>query len=385
MKRYEIYFLVKSFVVWRVVLFLAAAIAVYLIPVFGARFPYYDRILEITKLPSWIWGFGNFDGVHYLRIAQDGYSAQYSQAFFPLYPILIRIFSFLIPKSPTLDTSLFVDPSFFYSGLILSNVFLLAALYVYYKLVSLDFKKEIAVWSVIFLLVFPTSYYFGSIYTESLFLFLTVISIYFMRKGKFLWASLLILLSTATRIIGVFLIPIFIIEVVKSKRIKNLWWILLSPLGILVYMLYLKEAFNNPLYFLTAQPIFGAGRLSDGIILLPQVIYRYLKIFVSTGILSLIFFTAATEFVFTLVPLTLLLFYIKKVRLSYWIFSVCALLVPTLTGTFSSMPRYALISMVLFIPYLAESLKRKNRIVAVISAIIGLVLVGLFTRGYWVA
>jgi hypothetical protein len=138
-----------SFLTWRVALFLIALLSIYLLPVFGARFPYADRVLEITHLPYWVWGFGNFDGVHYLRIAQDGYLAQYSQAFFPVFPILIRFFSFIFPRIPTLDTNIFTDPAFFYSGMILSNIFFLAALYVYYKLLEIDFKKDIAFLSVI--------------------------------------------------------------------------------------------------------------------------------------------------------------------------------------------------------------------------------------------
>jgi len=136
-----------SFVGWRVALFIFAFLSIYLLPAFGARFPYADRVLEITHLPYWIWGWGNFDGVHYLRIAQDGYLAQYSQAFFPFYPLLVRIFSFIFPKIPNLDTNIFTDPSYFYSGLILSNIFFLASLFVFYKLLDIDFKKSVAVWS----------------------------------------------------------------------------------------------------------------------------------------------------------------------------------------------------------------------------------------------
>jgi len=80
--------IIKLFITWRLSLFLIAFVSIFLITKFGARFPYVDRVLEITNLPSWIWGFGNFDGVHYLRIAQNGYTSDYSQAFFPLFPLL---------------------------------------------------------------------------------------------------------------------------------------------------------------------------------------------------------------------------------------------------------------------------------------------------------
>lgn len=370
---------------WRIALFFIAFLSIYLLPVFGARFPYADRVLEITRLPYWVWGFGNFDGVHYLRIAQDGYFAQYSQAFFPVFPTLIRFFSFIFPRIPTLDTNIFTDPAYFYSGIILSNLFFLAALYVFYKVLKIDFKKDIALLSVILLLVFPTSFFFGSIYTEGLFLLLTVSSIYLIRKGYFFWAAVLIALSTATRITGVLLIPLYLVEAFQSKNKINYIWAIITPLGILAYMYYLKAVFGDPLYFLTAQPVFGAGRSGGAIVLLPQVIYRYIKIFLTTNILSIPFFNAFLEFVFTLVPLTLLVIFIKKIRLSYWIFAVSSLLLGTLTGTFSSMPRYVLIPIIFLLPVLATRFRKFVWPFAVISAALGVILIMLFVRGYWVA
>jgi Gpi18-like mannosyltransferase len=374
-----------SFLIWRVGLFLVAFLSIFFLPKFGARFPYVDWVLEITHLPNWIWGFGNFDGVHYLRIAQDGYLAQYSQAFFPLFPILIRLFSYIFPRVPNLVTILYTDPAYFYSGLILSNLFFWGAIIVFYKLIKFEFNSSIAKWSLLSLLVFPTSYYFGVIYPESLFLLLAVSSIYLIRKKKYFLSSLLIALATATKLLGVFLVAIYLIEIFKEKNWKKLIFLPIMFLGIGFYIYYLKVAFGNPLYFLTSQTVFGAGRLVGGVVLLPQVIYRYLKIFVTIKVFSLAFFNAVLEFVFTLVPLTLLLLFVKKMRFSYWFFSICTLLVPTLTGTFSSMPRYALVSIFLLLPYLVTPYKKYLKVLIPASVILGIILEALFIRGYWIA
>ncbi len=374
-----------SFLVWRVALFFVAFLSIFFIPTFGARFPYADRVLEITHLSYWIWGFGNFDGVHYLRIAQDGYLAQYSQAFFPLFPLIVRSFAFIFPHDLSLNTSLYTDPAYFYSGIILSNLFFILALYVLYKLVSIDFKKDVALLTVVLLLVFPTSFFFGSIYTESLFLLLAVSSIFLVRKKYFFWAAVLIMISTATRITGLLLIPLYLIEAYKSKKKLNFVWTLITPLGLICYMYYLKIQFGDPFYFLNSQPIFGAGRETSEIIFLPQVVYRYIKIFLTTNILSLPFFNAFLEFVFTLVPLGFLIAFVKKMRLSYWIFSITTLLLGTLTGTFSSQPRYVLISMVLFLPYLITQFRKYVKPAILVSALLGIILIMLFIRGYWIA
>ncbi len=382
----------KYFLIWRVVLFLLAAASLYLIPTFGARFPYWDRVLTITGLPNWIWGFGNFDGVHYLRIAQNGYTSEFTSAFFPLFPFLIKLFSVFFPRTPGLDLRIYTDPSYFYSGIFISNAFFIAALYMFYKLIKIDYAKSFAKKSLILLLVFPTSFYFGAVYTESLFLFFAVTSVYFIRKQKFLLASIFMSLATATRIIGVFLILIYLIEVIKTlkgnslinkTRLKIILGFLIAPIGLVVYSLFLNTNYGDPLYFLSVQPKFGADR-SSSLVLLPQVLYRYVKIFLNVPFISLGAFNAFLELLFTLLPLMFLLFYIKKIRLSYWIFSLSSLILPTLTGTLSSMPRYVLMAF-LVLPVFVQILDKHFKLFVLIFILLGVVLLSLFIRGYWVA
>ena len=381
----------SAFVIWRVALFAIALLAIYMIPSWGGRYPYWDTALQITKLPSWIWSFGGFDGVHYLRIAQDGYASANYQTFFPLYPLLIRFLNFF-SRNPLLDLRIFVDPSYFYTGLILANAFFVLGLYYFYKLLRLDFNKRISFWSLILLLAFPTSYYFGAIYTESLFLFLAAGSIYSTRKHNFLLAGALAGLASATRILGLMLLPLIIIEfylylrstgkIAIIKKAKACLGVAVAPLGAVLYMIYLKATTGDYLYFLTAQPSFGAERSAQPFILLPQVVYRYLKIFLTVPLGSLNFFNAGVEFVFALGSLLLLVIYWKKMRLSYWIFTFGCLIIPTLTGTFSSMPRYALLGLFI-LPFVARRPKLAKAL-AVVFVLFAVILISLFTRGYWV-
>lgn len=374
---------------WRVFLFLIAAIGLWTIP-WGWSFPYADTVLETTKLPPWIWGFGNFDGVHYLRIAQNGYIADNSQAFFPLYPLLIKIFNFF-PKNPVLDTRVFVDSSYFYTGFILSNFFYLLAIYFLYNLYSLDFDKKISWNSILLFVFFPTSFFFGAVYTESLFLLIVVLSFYFIRKKNFLYAGIFAFLASATKILGLLLVPVLFWEIYQNKpniklfylNLKDWFGLLLAPMGTFLYMLYLNINFHNPLYFLSAQPGFGAERSAMPTVLLPQVIFRYLKILINVPPNSYSFWVAVLEIVATLSVLILLVYYFKKVRFSYWIFSFGALIVPTLTGTFSSMPRYVLMSIFFVIPFLAQS--KFNKIIFSVFILLLFVFVLLFTRGYWIS
>ena len=111
MNKLSVIKIVSLFLVWRAALFLIAFFSTIFITNFGGRFPYYKNLLISTGLPAWIWGFGNFDGVHYLNIAQFGYMAEYSQSFFPAYPLLIKIFSF--------------GRYYFLSGMFISNILFL--------------------------------------------------------------------------------------------------------------------------------------------------------------------------------------------------------------------------------------------------------------------
>lgn len=382
------------FFVWRLSLFMVAFFAYTFIHNFAGTFPYYDKVLQPTKLPEWVWGFGNFDGVHYLRIAQNGYDAQFSQAFFPLLPLAIRYLN-ILPPDPTIYRNTQVDPSFFITGIILVNIFFLFALIMFYKLIRVDFNDKIAIGSIILLLFFPTSFYFGAIYTESLFLFLSLTALYFIRKENFIAAGVFSSLASATRILGLFLIPVFLIEVylkIKKKEIKlgsekftkAIIGILLAPFGILLYMLYLRLNFQNALYFLTSQPAFGAERSSGELILLPQVIYRFIKIFLTVPIQTQQFFNAFLEFSFTILSLTILVLFFKKMRISYFLFTLGCLVLPTLTGTFSSMPRYSLMSFLL-LPYITQATRRYYKFLIIPFVGIGVILLSLFIRGYWVA
>lgn len=369
------------FLLWRIGLFIVAYLAILFIPQFGNRFPYWDQILEPTGLPQWIWGFGNFDGVHYLRIATMGYeSSQYSQAFFPLYPKLIEVLS---PVNME-----------FITGLILSNIFFVLTLFAIYYLFRIDSSHTKSLKSVIFLLAVPTSFYLGAVYAESLLIFLSVLSLIFIRKKEYIKAGFFIALASATKIFGLVLILPLIVEIIFSFKkgeikifseefIKALFGLMIAPIGIIAYMVYLKLYFDNPLYFFNSQPLFGAQRGTD-FVLLPQVMFRYLKIFITTPIFSLPFFNSVLEFFAMIISLIIAILAYKKIRLSYWIFILGCLIIPTLTGTLSSMPRYILMNFLL-IPFIVERAGKFFNYVLFLLFILQFILLSLFVRGYWVA
>ena len=119
--------------------------------------------------------FYRWDASNYVDIAQNWYVNTGNQAnfivFFPLYPLIIRAFTF--------------DFSYInLTALIVSNVSSMVAFFYLYKLAKLEFNDVVAVKAVLFLSVFPTAYFLSVPYTEGLFFALIIAGFYYARLGK---------------------------------------------------------------------------------------------------------------------------------------------------------------------------------------------------------
>jgi Gpi18-like mannosyltransferase len=382
MKKYDYFFIFESFLIWLAVLFLILFLAVHFLP--SQKELLGGGLANYIKNP-YFWSWGNFDGEHYVFIAQNGYKPL-TYFFFPLYPILIRYFSGIFGQGmiPLVK-----------SGMMISYLSFAAALVGFYKLLKLDFKENFIRNSILLLLIFPTSFFFASIYTESLFLAVTVWSFYFARKKNWISAGILGALATATRVIGVALVAALAAEVFmawrKDKKINLIIPIIgilisLSGIGIYIYYVWIKT--GDPLNFMKTVGVFGAQR-STSLIILPQVFYRYIfeilpnlnyKVFIS-------FYPSVLEFVVGTVFLGLSILAFWKVRLSYAVFLALGYLIPTLAGSFSSMPRYILVLFPAFI--LASTYLGKNKYLlfafCTLSFILLVVSFSLFARGYWIS
>lgn len=328
--------------------------------------------------------WANFDGIHYLLIAERGYGL-HQEAFFPLFPALIRS---LVP---------IFGGNYVISSLFLVHASFIVTLALFWKLVENDFGKEVSRWSLAFLLLFPTAFFLGSVYSESFFLMVVLGSFFAARKGRWWVAGFLGALASATRIVGIFLLLALFIEFyiqrIKGKKLKSGLLnefkrgagIFLIPFGLVSYMVYLGNIVGDSLAFIHSQPAFGANRSGSEIILLPQVIFRYVKIFLTVPSANYDFWIAVLEFFSFAIVIGSLLIFWKKIRMSYLIFSLLAIIAPTLTGTLSSMPRYILVAFPVFIMLGSLENKLVRFLLLSISLILLTVLTALFTRGYFVA
>jgi hypothetical protein len=190
--------------------------------------------------------WANWDGGHFRGIAENGY-IPFQVVFFPLYPMLIR-------------GLMIINIHSLWGGLIISSLAIVGALFYLYKLTALDYEERIAKKVIYLTLAFPTAFYFGAVYSEALFLFLTVGAFYYARKKAWIIALLFASFSAVTRLTGLAVILAVAIEYFlmtsKPPFIKEFWGNFLNRIG--CYMAGIGVGFiiaeevllNNRLYIL---------------------------------------------------------------------------------------------------------------------------------------
>jgi hypothetical protein len=191
-----------------------------------------DSVAGLLLSPARRWDSGWF-----LSIADGGYDVpQPRTAFFPLYPLLIRVVG-----EPIHAVGL-VDPhGFELAGVLISIVALLVAFYFLHRLTEVELGPKAANYAVALLALFPTSFYFSAIYSESLFLALTVACLYCARMGWWWRAAVVGALAAATRSQGVvLLLPLAIIAWQARPDRRAAAALLLVPLGLVGYMAYVR-------------------------------------------------------------------------------------------------------------------------------------------------
>jgi hypothetical protein len=169
-----------------------------------------------------------WDAVWFLRIAEDGYDPDPDRAaFFPLYPLLVRVLGAVVGEPAV-------------AGIALSLACLFGALVLLHRLVELDFDRRTARLCVLLVALFPGAVWFSSVYSESLFLLLSVAAVYLARTDRWLPAALAGALAASTRSAGiVLLVPLALLWWQSARRPRDLAAVVvLVPAGVLAFCAY---------------------------------------------------------------------------------------------------------------------------------------------------
>ena len=361
-----------AFLVTRLGIVAIAALSVSLIPESTTPTPYHLRGQEnvlVDLLGSrWDTGF-------YISIATEGYRYEGvplpSVAFFPLLPLLMRLLGGLTGD---------VVPA----GILISNVALLAAMMLLYRLTDEQFGSSTASRAVWYTLIFPMSFFGSAIYTESLFLLCAIGAFYAARRGHWAIAALLGVCLTMTRLVGIIIAPVLLVEWLMQRRragtpipqFRALSAAFLAPLGLLIYMVYLRQTFGDPLAFVHASAAWA--RVPQPV---PQLINDLLHASGGPNVLNdwIDLLAVAAFLVLGIVLLT-------EERWSEGLFVVLGALIPLSSGLLMSQRRYMWILFPAFI-LLARWGHRPwaDRVITFVF-ILGLAIsTVLFANWYWVA
>ena len=193
------------------------------------------------------------DATRYIDIAQHGYVTSGENAinlvFFPLYPLLMRWLGWLTFSLPL-------------AGVIISHIGYCAASVLLYELILLDADRRCAWDGVLLLALYPFSMFSLGVFTEGLFLALTIGCLYGIRRHDFASAGFIGFLAALTRSQGMLLFFPAAYEWVTLRfgpgKEKFRWkdaFLLLIPAGFGVYLAINAALYGNCFQFL----LFEAG------------------------------------------------------------------------------------------------------------------------------
>ncbi|MBI4260856.1 MAG: hypothetical protein HY658_09860 [Actinobacteria bacterium] len=206
--RAGVLYCLKVFLALRVALFLLGLLAVGVLPALdGVDVPGWPAPPLSPGPHNMFTAFERQDALWFLRIATLGYGDEgRTAAFFPLYPLLIRALSPLLGGHPLA------------AALVVSNAAFAGALIALYFLSASELSEAAARRAVLYLAVFPTSFFFLAPYSESPFLLLSILAFWGARRGRWAVAGLAGAGAAATRAVGIVLAPALLVEAVHQVR-----------------------------------------------------------------------------------------------------------------------------------------------------------------------
>ncbi len=320
-----------------------------------------------------------WDAQWYLRIASEGYSG-YSFVFFPLYPLVIHALTY-ITRDPIL------------SGILISNIAFFVAIYYLYKLINIRWSTGTARRVLLYLVLFPTAFFFAGIYTESLFLLWVILSFYCAEKKNYLGAGIFGFLASLTRLVGIVLFICFLYKYMAERKFSftkidaNILCIILIPLGLVAYITYQYWAAGDPFIFMSAQAT-GPWSREVTIPLLP-VVMAIVKL--GTQNMPILFYVIdSVDIVFAIAFIEVLILGLKHIPLHYTLYMGGSLLIPLSTAMpdlpLRSFSRFAVVLFPAFI-LLATWIKnpRTSAALMISFALFQVFFISLFANWLWVA
>jgi 4-amino-4-deoxy-L-arabinose transferase-like glycosyltransferase len=207
-----------------------------------------------------IWA--RWDSDYFLRIAQNGYD-EASTAFHPLYPGLVAV----------LGRAFFGH--YLLAGLVISLLAALGSFLLLHRIAEERLGADAARRTVLYLALFPMALFLQTVYSESLFLLLTLAAFVLAERGRFGAAGVAAGLAILTRAAGLALLPALALLAWRQRdRLQALAGVALALPVAAVYPLVLWRQVGDPWAFTDAQdrwhrhfsPAGPLGGIWDGLV-----------------------------------------------------------------------------------------------------------------------
>lgn len=296
-----------------------------------------------------------WDTDFYHQIATSGYhwdrSAFLHQnvVFFPLYPLLMRWGGVLLGGHPLL------------AGTIISLAAFAGAIALLYRMAVLELGEEKA-WPVILLVsTYPFALFYSVVYTESLFLFLTVGAFYAMRRRYLLLAALAGFAAGLTRPNGFWLaVPLLWLATTtpshapdERRRVAAVLAALAPLAGVAIFSAYLAVRFGDALAWMHGQaawgmPLLGRGPAPDPVRTAEDLRVKVSEVLVYAGDIAAFFWAAAS-----IVPV------VRRLGVAYGLWIAINIFPPVAAHLFISLGRFTSVLFPLFF-WLALAVPRRR-------------------------
>lgn len=280
------------FLVWFITILVIWILATYIGTTFNIEVFGTDSVRSpLEVLSAW-------DGTHYASIASKGYFIEGAEArrfaFFPLFPGFARL---LGGRNQVI-----------LAGLLLSQLCLLGSIILLTQLANNNKSNPLRLQPGFWLLVTPLAFFFSVFYSESLFLFLSLLMVFLYRKERFKFAAVIGILVGLTRATGALLFVYFLVEsVLKWRQRKSYVGTLLlaiAPIfGVVLYVAMVGALTGDLLGYSKIQsefwdtrfeiPFLALARNSVGLLLDllkgdPRSIDQFVRLFSAYSIIALI-------------------------------------------------------------------------------------------------
>ena len=192
--------------------------------------------------------WARWDSVWFLRIAEHGYDSASgaAAAFYPLYPGAVSVVGWAFLGHYVL------------AGIVVSLAAALGAFLLLYQVAEERLGADGARRAVLYLAVFPFAFFLQAVYSESLYLLLTLAAFVLAERSRFLAAGAVTGLALLTRPTAAALLPaLALLAWQERERARALASLALAPLIFAAYPLYLWRAEGDAWAFLHAQRLWS--------------------------------------------------------------------------------------------------------------------------------